>query len=176
MWWSRALALLVLLPALAACGFTPLYGRKDGATDRALANELAAIRVLPIPDRLGQQVRNALVERLTPMGEPARARYQLDVMVNESVGGTGQRKDSKATMGQLTLSATYKLSLGKDKVYSGSTRSIVSFNFLGPRYGSVAGERDAEERAVGEVAEEIRNQVALILAGYRTQSQPEIPQ
>lgn len=176
MWWSKALILVALLPALAGCGFTPLYGQKGGPEDRVLKEEMAAIRVLPIPDRMGQQLRNALVERLTPTGEPARARYKLEVIANESVGGTGQRKDAKATMGQLTLSASFRLSVG-EQIYSGSARSMVSFNFVGPRYGSVAGERDAEERAIGEIAEEIRNQVAMILAGHRAKPQsPEIPQ
>lgn len=53
------------------CGFEPLYGDRAGETPTRL--ELAAVEVGPIPERLGQQVRNALVDRLNPGAEPHRS-------------------------------------------------------------------------------------------------------
>ena len=77
MWLSRTLTSLLLLLALSACGFKPLYGTdKSGLSDPQA--ELATIKVGPIPDRLGQIVRNQLVEYLSPRGHAAQKLYDLN--------------------------------------------------------------------------------------------------
>ena len=64
MWWSRALLLFAVLAlGPTGCGFRPMYGVPSGPASSVDAN-LAAIRVGPIKDRIGQQLRNALVQRL----------------------------------------------------------------------------------------------------------------
>jgi LPS-assembly lipoprotein len=165
MWWFRLL-LVLLVTALGpvGCGFRPMYGKPDVAQPGGVS-ELAAIRVLAIEDRIGQQTRNALVHRITPTGEPGAAKYNLRVNLTKVVEGLGHQKDAKATIGRYTLSASYSLTdLDGRIIRHGNTRSVVSYNYLGPRYASIAGERDAEERAVSEVAEDIRRQLAAYFA------------
>lgn len=162
MWWSRALlvaALLALGPA--GCGFQPLYGRSPDR--KGIGDELASVRVLNIEDRLGQQLRNALVERVSPRGEPPDPRYLLAVKLSQATSGLGVQRDATASLARMDVSATFTLSDGERAIFSGTATSVVSFNLLGPRYGSVAVERDAEARAVNDLAEEIRNQVAVFL-------------
>lgn len=163
--WSRhILAAFLLALGLSGCGFHPMYGRLS-AGQGATSAEMQSIRVLAIEDRKGQILRNALVERLTPRGEPATPRYTLKVALTESLGGLGQRKDATATLGEMLLSASFVLSPrgaeeGSGHMVTGAVSTVVSVNYLGPRYGSVAVERDAEERALVDLAEAIRNNIA----------------
>lgn len=162
MWWSRALVvLLVVALGPVGCGFRPLYGRADSAESPAAA-ELASIRVLGIENREGQLLRNALVKRLTPTGEPGSPRYTLQVKIAKTLVGQAESGDGKATIGSMTLQCSYALSevtTGR-VVKSSATRSFASLRYLGPRYGSVVAERDTEERVLTDAAEEIRSGLA----------------
>lgn len=169
MWWSRALVVLVLVAlGPVGCGFRPLYGRTD-SSDSAAAADLAAIRVLGIDNRAGQQLRNNLVQRLTPLGEPAAPRYVLDVKMTETLEGQAESSDGKSTVGRMTLRTNYILSnLETGQVLkSGTTRSLASMRYLGPRYASVAAERDTEQRVITDMAEEIRSILAAYFASSR---------
>jgi LPS-assembly lipoprotein len=150
------------------CGFQPLYARGD-AGEATAATELASIRVQAIPDRAGQQLRNNLVQRLSPRGEQANASYILDVRFSENLSGLAESSDGNATVGVLQLSGSYTLSEARTgkAMTSGSVNSIASMRFLGPRYASVATERDTEELALGDLAEQIRSRLAAWFANGR---------
>ena len=167
MWWSRALVLVGLLTlGPSGCGFTPMYA-KGGADNSGINADLAAIRVLPIKDRMGQQLRNSLVQRLTPQGEPADYRYSLKIILSERASDMGYRRDSFATMGKLSMDASVILVGDGLSLLSVSATTEVSFDYLGPRYASVAMERDAEDRAITQLAENIRSQVAATIKRYK---------
>lgn len=167
MWWSRALlvvALLALGPS--GCGFRPMYGSLG--VDESIADaELARIRIEPIKDRIGQQLRNGLLARLTPRGEAADYTYTLKILLSENVANLGYRKDANATLASLTMSAQIQLSSENSRLLSDTATSIVYFDHLGPRYASAATERDAEERALSQLADDIRNRVAAAIQRYR---------
>lgn len=159
MWWSRALLCLTLLAlGPAGCGFQPVYSRPSAAPSSAVAEHLAAVRVLGIEDRIGQQLRNNLVSQLNPRGEPARAHYTLKVVLQQSSSGLASSKDGNASVERMTVTATYTLTgLNSDQpLTGGQVRAMTSFRYLGPRYASTASERDSEASAVQEVATDIR--------------------
>ncbi len=167
MWWSRALllvGLVVLGPA--GCGFAPMYA-KSGGDKAGINTDLAAVRVMPIKDRLGQQLRNALVQRITPQGEPGDYRYTLLITLMETTADLGYRRDSFATLGNLTMTATITLQGNGVGILANSANTVVSFDYLGPRYASVATERDAEDRAISQLADDIRSQVAAAITRYK---------
>lgn len=168
MWWSKAVLIVAVLAlGPSGCGFRPLYGKGPVDSGSAVSDDLSAVRVRAIDDRLGQQLRNSLVQRLSPAGEPGSPRYDLVVRLTKYVEGLGQQKDARSTLGRMTVLASYVLTrLGDGSEmqaggFSGTARSVVSFNYLGARYASVAMERDAEERAVEDLAEGIRRQLAV---------------
>src|SRR5438876_9411635 len=76
----RALFALVLglVSVLAGCGWAPLYA--DRATEPA-DEELRAIKVEPIPDRIGQRLAWALRESFNPTGVPTPQRYRLRTLL-----------------------------------------------------------------------------------------------
>lgn len=169
MWWSRAVLVLSLL-ALGpmGCGFSPLYTKGGGQADSSpVSADLAAIRIQPIKDRLGQQFRNALVSRLTPRGEPGDYAYVLSVDLTSTPSDLGYRRDSFATLGLLTMTASFQLTGNGIAITGGTASTTVYFDYLGPRYASVAMERDAEERAITQLSEDVRSQVAVSIARYK---------
>ena len=83
----RLLALALLLPVLAGCGFHPLYG----AADQAAISHLPDIFVQPIPERSGQELRLALPHRLAGASEAEPQGYTLSVGVSISGEGAARR-------------------------------------------------------------------------------------
>jgi LPS-assembly lipoprotein len=166
MWWSKPLLVVVLLAlGPVGCGFRPLYAKPDGVASSAAAAELATIRVAGIDDRIGQQLRNGLVQRLTPGGETADARYLLTIKVAQSTEGLAATNDGHVTLGRTMVTASYTLAERDGvRLKLGTSRAIATYRTLGPRYGTIAVERDTEERAVSELAEDIRSQLAVFFA------------
>lgn len=146
---------LILLTGLTACGFRPLYG-PQGGYDRSIA-ELASVRVLPIPDRVGQILHNNLRDRLTPRGAPRDPRYRLGVSIVKQKEGLAFEKDESVTRINLTLRATYQLSeIGTGSVVAtGSTRAVAAFNVVQSEFANISAEADAERRAARAAGEDI---------------------
>jgi len=153
-WFKFALALL--FPAwLAACGFEPMYGRgpaKDTPADFAL------IHIEPIKDRVGHMLHNQLRDALTPKGVPAKPRYVLKVTLTETVQDTAIQRTAFAVRANLVLNASFALhdTTTRGSVFSGSAISTAGYSHQFAEYGTLAGEKDARERAVRDLAEEIR--------------------
>jgi len=166
--WPRLL-LVVALAGLGpvGCGFRAIHATSGAAVDTSpVGAELARVRIDPLPNRVGQQVRNALVERLSPRGEPADPDYVLKVDLSEYTSDIGYRKDGYATLGNLTLNAVIVLQRDGRTLLSDSASTVASFDYLGPRYASVVMERDARERAAMQIADDIRGRVAAAIERY----------
>lgn len=63
---------------LGACGFTPLYGQQG---HESFGNEalLEYVYIDSIPNREGQYLRNALIDRFYPHGRPVNPQYTLKI-------------------------------------------------------------------------------------------------
>ncbi len=163
MWWSRAiLGLMVLAAGPVGCGFQPIYGRDRAQASSPMAEQLASVRVGAIDDRIGQQLRNALVQSLTPRGEPATPRYLLDVKLSSTLVGMANSKDGKTRIGRVDLSAPYILldSSTGTVLYNGTATAFSGYREMGPRYATTASEREAENIALTEIAASIRTALA----------------
>ena len=156
----KATPLLIGLVLLQACGFRPLYG--DGSPGSATP-EFALIQVLPIPDRIGQQLRNHLLTALNPKKRSVRSKFILKTKVNEAFASLAVKKSAFATRANLTLSANFNLSdSGSGKNLFSSTRSItVSYNILESEFAALMAEKNARQRAVRELSEDIRTQLGV---------------
>lgn len=158
MWWSRSLIVLSLVAlGPVGCGFRPVYGHNDAGTAPEI-EALASVRVAGIEDRMGQQLRNELVRRLTPRGEPGGSRYLLQAKLTQTMAGLAESSDGNATVGSMQIQCVYTLvdSRTGATVMTGQTRSMANFRYLGPRYASVVSERDTEQLALADLADEIR--------------------
>src|SRR3546814_10574047 len=102
-----ALALAACLPLRAGCGFQPLYARPDAPS--SVTAELAHIKVLTIGNRIGQKLRNHLLEDLDPDGSEEPPLYTLGVGLTISKQELGLRITEEATRAKLTVAANFAL-------------------------------------------------------------------
>lgn len=160
----RLLVLIASLGVLSACGFKPLYGER---MDSPAVNEsLGSILIAPIPDRLGQLVRNAVSERVTPLGPPGAPVYRLEIALGVEKINMGVRQDESVTRRTYRLNADYRLrDFATEKtVLAGKTWSTTAYDVVRSDFATLVAEEDAQERLAEEVAEEIRTRLALYFA------------
>ena len=157
-----AVLLLALAAAAAGCGFRPLYGESTAGS----AQTLAQIEIMQIADRRGQMLRNLLLDRLTPTGQPRQPAYALGVTLDETRQELAIRRDESATRANLTITAHFVLRALREPqlgVYSGTARAVNGFNVLRSEFATLSAENAARERALRILSEEIRIRIAMAL-------------
>jgi LPS-assembly lipoprotein len=152
--------------ALGACGFHPLYSEETAAEDEPA---LAAIRVLPITDRLGQQLEFSLREALNPHGGRTNTLYNLATSLVNTRVDLGIQRDATATRGRVDVYATITLTDAKSGkvIYTGHAQSTSSFNVLTDGYAAQVAEDDARTRTVRDLTTEIRTRLTLVLRNQK---------
>ena len=162
--------ILIVICYITGCGFRPLYIQNNetnfysGNTQNiSIANELAQIKILSISDRFGQQIRNKLLDLLTPKGIPTNAKYQLKVeLVEKTVSQQAMRNDTTATNEKVDYTVKYTLFEGSKKLISGDSFAVVSYNILTNPYSTTMAQKKSEENAANILA----NDIALRLGAY----------
>lgn len=148
------------------CGFQPLY-KRGGSSDEAI---LATVEVARIKDRIGQQLKILLDAGFSPRGRSTRTDYRLTVALTESKTGLAIKKDETATRANLTLRADFKLLALRNPrlgTFAGKALSTNGYNILLSDFATLSAERDARNRALRTLAEEIRLRVAAALRNPR---------
>jgi len=174
---ARRIALFLALFGLAGCGFHPLYGDESavGSVDMsrvrisAIQDQLDPAGNVPSTARAGQQLRNYLLDRVSPRGRTATALYELHVILRESKITLGIRSDESATRAMLTLSASYNLARIDNgaTMMSAATRSDVSYNIVRDEFATLSAENDARRRASREISDTIALEVANAVNAWR---------
>ncbi|WP_138378833.1 LPS assembly lipoprotein LptE [Luteithermobacter gelatinilyticus] len=158
---KTGLVAMVLL-ALAACGFKPMYGRfSDQGQD--MADVMAKIRVVEIRDgegrnsRIGQVIRNNLAARLSPGREVTSADYVLKVSFQVEEHGYGFTESESVTVQNLKLLALYRLEEADSSkvVVESMARALVTFDLVQSDYSNMIARNTALERLSDEVATRI---------------------
>lgn len=135
----------------------------DGVSVKA---EQAAIFIDEIPDRAGQQLRRALLNRLTPAGEPVNPHYRLSVALSDAaISEQGVRKDNLATRYEMTYRGKYTLSSYPDgkTLLNGNTSARASYDVQKSPYASHAAEEAMKERVMRILGDDIALRVAAYL-------------
>lgn len=157
---------------ISGCGFTPLHG-PDSTLDNAIVQEsLERIKIAFLPQREGQILRNHLLDKLNPSGEPTSPEMNLalDLKLEKEItslrrDGTSQRYNISATV-DMTLSRSPDMASKKERLYEDSIVRTTSFSIgrsaQEPGYPGTIAERDAIARALKLVADDIH----LMLASY----------
>ncbi len=166
------LSSVVLLSALTAGCFQPMYGERSPTGGPAVRDTLKGIDVAQIvapsstsEARLAVELRNALLFEFTGGPAPTAPTHRLTIRLAGSrkqviVDFTSARPDLE----NYGLDASYTLTeiaTGKS-VVTGTTFARVSYDIPGQvqRFARVRGLRDAETRAAKVVAEQIRTRLA----------------
>jgi LPS-assembly lipoprotein len=158
----RGLLALLAALALSGCGWTPLYA--DIETGPA-SEELSAIRVDPISERIGQRLEIALRNSLNPTGEPSPERYRLKTTLASYLTNLGIQSQGLATLGKLDVYATYYLldSQSGNTLLANTVHVANSFDLNPNQYSTVVGEDDAAVRSVAELDREIVTRLTLFM-------------
>jgi LPS-assembly lipoprotein len=169
----RIAALTLALGASASCGYQPLYGER-GAAGESAAADLATVRIVPIAERGGQMLYNALLDRLNPAGRPGSPRFVLEVRLSEGSQSIGVRRDEIATRANLLQTARFELRDAQSDVvlFRGAAEATMSYNIVQQRYASLVAEGDARQRGVDLLADDIRLQIALYMNRRRAAAAP----
>ncbi len=151
----------------AACGFQPMYGSHSsiiGQEQSGIHEKFAQIGISNIPDREGQFLRNALIDRFYDSGRPANPRYTLNVSkIIESTYDLDITISSDATRAQLTLTTDMSLvdNENKKEVLSRKLKASASYNIMESKFATRVSEQNTRENALNELARQIELQIAL---------------
>jgi len=168
---------IALALSLNACGFHPLYGTIGGGP----GINMSSIYVSPIPERVGYELRNDLLDLFDSMGQSEGAAYRLEIVLKNEKVALGFLNNAEITRYNYYLTARYDLiSTATNKaVKSGVARTITSYNVVTSPYATVVAEKDAQNRAARDVAETIRTELAVYLrealAHPAAAAQPPVP-
>ncbi len=174
MWLHRAsLAIGILAMGLTpGCGFHSAYGKKGNV---GLDTEFARISIPVIRDRLGQMLRNELQDLMNPKGRARNPAYELRVSLRSRDEKLGIRSTALSTRANLHLTGTFSLTEkgrtgGKEGDRMAGTRTVVAgYNIFASDFATLRAKKDAERRAVREMAREIESQIASFLIGRMTE-------
>jgi LPS-assembly lipoprotein len=147
---------------LFGCGWQPLYADPETAP---ASEELRAIKVAPIPERIGQRLEIALRNSLNPSGEPTPPRYLLSTTLVTALGNLGIQSQGLGTLGQIDAYATYKLvDLQNNATLLTNTVHVANSFDLNPNeYSTIVGEDDARNRCAAELDQEILTRLTLFM-------------
>lgn len=176
--WSRRTALALLLaaaaPGVAGCGWKPLYGTRmpTGAASGSpgIDQQLAAVRVEPIANRLGQQLHNQLRDGLNPLGQPVNSAYRLSVNLTVRTYGALTRSDLSATRRNVEVTAYYTLvDNSGEVVLEDSSQSLTGYDEFDDPLNDITANESAQERSTIQLAEMIKTRLATYFAQAATQ-------
>ncbi|MGE4351129.1 MAG: LPS assembly lipoprotein LptE [Bdellovibrionales bacterium] len=149
---------------MSACGFTPIYGSHGGQTG-VVSKALSTVAIENISDRNGQILRNKLIDRMYIHGRPQHPTSHLAISIKSTEQGLGIQKDATTTRSQVNMIATFSLRDEDGKLlHKGKAHAVASYSKLDAQYGTLASQHDAYERALGEIGEQIVNNLSLYFA------------
>ena len=146
--WSKglgAVAALALALGLAGC-FQPLYSE---SAHPGLVEDVRAIEVVPIKDRLGHYLADNLTSAFNGTGETPPPKYRLTVKVSTGTSTpTVNSLINVATSATVKAEAEFKLIKidGGDEVLTGKAVAAAAYDRSQQRYNDLRAERDAEIR------------------------------
>jgi LPS-assembly lipoprotein len=167
---ARFFVLVIAATLLGACGFHPLYGNRPAGDAAA---DLAQVRIEPIPDRVGQQLRNELVDMFDTRVVPESSRYVLAVKLSETTQNVAVERSQLATRANYQIDAVFSLHDTQETLFSSRRTVIASYNILLADFATLTSAQDAQTRAVRELAEAIRASLSVYFNGRREGNPPQ---
>lgn len=161
---SLLIAAFLLIPMLTGCGFEPLYGERAGKG--SVMKELAEVEIAPIQERVGQQIRNRLLDRMRGTGPAPAAKYRLLAETTTNRTDYGVALDSAPTFSTVSLVLRYSLldASSGALVTSNAAVALVNFSSTTSPFSTLIGDENARRRAAEQVADATVTQLALFFS------------
>jgi len=144
---------------LSGCGFQPVFGTRDTSI---ITSEMKFIEIRPISNKVGQILRNQLVQNIQPLGKSKTTKYRLNVRLKEHKQRLAIKKSEIATRANLSFIANYEIfsKASGALLTQGTSHMISSYNILTHTYATLIAEKDARNRAIREIAGDITSKLA----------------
>ena len=173
MFYSKInIALVAFGVLLSGCGFEPLYVEKkstsdwyyDSEFDTGIRDEMASVKIELIQDRIGQLIRNDLLDKLTPKGEVKSPKYIHKVTkINKKEIDQALRNDITATRKKVIYTVDYKLlDTNYKTLINGNSVAYLGYDILRDPYSTTSAQKKNEKNA----AKIIANDISLRLGAY----------
>lgn len=146
-----------------SCGFTPLYGQHSGA-DYGNEDFLQHIAIDSIPNREGQYLRNALIDRFYRDGRPVDAPYILKINNLEiRRSDLDITQSSSTTREQMRLKADLVLvdKITGENLLERRLSSTASYNVLESEFATRISRQEGQDNALLGMASQIEAQLVL---------------
>ena len=163
------LALAALMPS--ACGFRPVYGTAaPNGSQAGVSTNLSRIEIGMIPDRSGQILRNALIDRFYRTGRPVDPPLVLNLTpISETLTDLDITRESDSTRTQIRLRTDISLTdrASGRALLTRHMESVTSYNVLGSEFATRVTREDARRNALADLARQIEQELALYFARPR---------
>lgn len=166
--WPKVaiLSALVAVGATGCTGVRPLYGSGPSGQPGPSA-QLSQIQLDVVDTRVEQRLRNELIFAFTGGAEAGAPTYRVEVRLTDlstAVGVERLADTPAAYILQLTASFTL-IEIGTGRTLTtGTSFANASFDFSAQRFANVRARRDAENRAVTVIAEDMKAKIASYFA------------
>ena len=170
---TSKLSLLLGLGLISACTVEPLNSStpdsqiSSNVEASTIKSILASTSVKPVTTRVGQQVRNQLLFAMNGGKLKPGGQYSVKLSIKSSSYNLSIDSSSNApTSAQVAISSTYQLisSVSGKTVASGKRRALSSYDRTSQSFANERAERDAQNRAAKELAQQLRLAIAQSLA------------
>lgn len=170
---QKIFAFALLIGSVAACGFEPLYVEKTGGNDlwyynnkydTDIVQEMAQIKVYAAGGRMGQIIKNELMDTFNPNGTPKNAKYFLKIKApRKRTVQQALRNDITATREKVTYKVSYELwSKEKGELIKGKSSTVLSYDLLDNPYSTTMDKK----KVIKDGAKIIANDIALRIGAY----------
>ena len=151
------LMLACLTVLLASCGFTPAYQAKSEQQKTVMQEKLAAIEVMPMAGRMGQELRDSLEDELSPLEIHTAPKYRLYLILKKNTSPAAIEKDRRITRYNIVITANYTLKpIGSENVIDkGTLKVVASYDALDSRFSTFIAEDKTTSNAIKELAEQL---------------------
>ncbi len=152
-------AVLTVL-TLSGCGYEPLY-RQSPINGTTVAAGLSSVDVDWVADRSGQQLRNALEQRLAPNAGNPGPRYHLKIVFNNTSADVAVRRlDATVSRADLHVVANWALLDSNDQmVWQGVSEVVLNYAVQSNQYPTIVAINNARAQGAELVADDITRQL-----------------
>lgn len=159
--WLALAMLLLAAPALASCGFTPLYAERGAASVSA---DLSALDVRAPDTKLGRELKYNLLDLLSGSGNPpSNPAYVVELAPTVYDEDLAIERDADVTRKNMVMVVPFRLvDTATNKIVMRSTaRSRSSYNRVDSEFANIVAAQDAERRIARAIADDIKLQLSI---------------
>ena len=149
---------IIICIFLCSCGFKPLYKKTSYNNLVDQTSEIAIAPVKNFDGARGVDLRNNLLNKLTPDGKPDNPKYQLNINLSQpQISDYTIKNDGLASSYLIKMNATYDLTDIKthNVVLKKTANSEISYNILKDQFSTEMLKNNAIKLAINDIAEQI---------------------